>query len=768
VSQVAAATGLGGIGKTQLAVEFAHRYGRFFAGGVYWLSCSDPNAVPAEVVACGLRMGLPAFEDLDFPDQVRRVQQAWQEPIPRLLIFDNCEEEEVLAQWRPATGGCRVLVTSRRASWSAGLGVRSLALPVLPRAESVALLRRFRADLAADDPVLDAIADELGDLPLALHMAGSFLVRYRHDVTPATYLAQLRAPGLLAHRSLVLGDLSPTGHGTHVARTFALSYDQLDEADPVDALAVALLARLAQLAPREPVPRRLLLLALVEDAGESSEVDGDAGLASDALARLAELGLVDVELDGGAVLHRLLAAFLLDLPGAEQVQAIVEQAVLWEAGRLNNAGIPGPLLAWQAHLRYLADRAAPRRDERAAGLCNELGYHLQMIGDLAGARPYYEQALAITRQVPGEQHPSTAISLNNLGSLLQAQGDLAGARPYFEQALAITRQVLGEQHPDTAQSLNNLGGLLQAQGDLAGAQPYLEQALAIRRQVLGEQHPDTAQSLNNLGSLLQDRGDLAGAKAYLEQALAIRRQTLGEAHPDTATSLNNLGTLLQAMGDLPAARTYLEQALAIWRQALGEAHPLTATSLNNLGLLLQAMGDLPAAKSYLEHALVLRRQALGEAHPDTAAGLNNLGMLLQDMGDLPAAKPYYELALAIQRQALGEAHPHTAQSLNNLGTLLQAMGDLPAAKPYYEQALAIRRQALGEAHPDTAASLNNLGTLLQAMGDLPAAKPYLEQAVAIFEHSLGPNHPSTLTVRHNLEVLIDKLETAATPEAAPA
>jgi tetratricopeptide (TPR) repeat protein len=804
VGQVAAATGLGGIGKTQLAVEFAHRYGRFFAGGVFWLSCSDPNAVPAEVVACGLAMGMPGFDALDFPSQVQRVQQAWQQPIPRLLIFDNCEEEAVLDDWRPATGGCRVLVTSRRASWSAGLGVRSLALPVLPRAESVALLRRFREDMAEGDPMLDAIAGELGDLPLALHLAGSFLARYRFDVTPAGYLAQVRAPGLLAHRSLVAGDWSPTEHKTHVGRTFALSYDRLEPADPVDGLALALLARLACFAPGEPVARRLLLLTV------DREGDGLDYEAADALRRLAELGLVDAQADGALVMHRLVAAFVGALPGEEEAQGAVEAALGEEADRLNEIGLPLLLSLWQGHLRHVTERALPRYDLQTAGLCRQLGYHyyyagnlamarsyldqtlaihcqtmgethpdtaeclndvgmvLSAMGDLPAARTHLEQALAIYRQVLGEAHPDTAQSLNNLGTLLQAMGDLPAARPYLEQALAIKRQALGEAHPDTANSLNNLGMLLQAMGDLPAARPYLEQSLAIHRQALGEAHPHTATSLNNLGMLFKAMGDLPAARPYYEQALAIRRQALGEAHPDTAQSLNNLGMLLQAMGDLPAARPYYEQALAIRRQALGEAHPDTAQSLNNLGRLLQAMGDLPAAKPYLEQALTITRQALGEAHPDTARSLNNLGRLLQAMGDLPAAKPYYEQALAIRREVLGDAHPATAASLNNLGLLLRTMGDLPAAKPHLEQALAIRRQALGDAHPDTAQSLNNLGLLLRTMGDLPAALPYYEQAVAIFERSLGPNHPSTLTVRRNLEGLLDELASAATPDAAPA
>jgi hypothetical protein len=118
IGQTAAALGLGGIGKTQLAIEFVHRYGQFFAGGVFWLSFADPAAIPTEVSACGGPGALtlhPEFHTLPITDQVQLVQAAWQSPLPRLLVFDNCEDEALLAQWRPPQGGCRVLVTSRRA-----------------------------------------------------------------------------------------------------------------------------------------------------------------------------------------------------------------------------------------------------------------------------------------------------------------------------------------------------------------------------------------------------------------------------------------------------------------------------------------------------------------------------------------------------------------------------------------------------------------------------------------------------------------------------
>lgn len=248
IGQTAAATGMGGIGKTQLASEFVHRYGQFFVGGVFWLSFADPAGVATEVALCGGRGFLdlaPDFVGLPLEEQVRLVLSAWQSPLPRLLVFDNREDENLLARWRPPSGSCRVLVTSRRQTWSRVLGVQALPLGVLSRAESIELLRKFRPDLPADDPNLNAIAEEMGDLPLALHLAGSYLETYRDDPKfgdPADFLAELASARLLQHpalRGVDVADVSPTNHDLHVARTFALSYGRLLPDDPTGQAALA-------------------------------------------------------------------------------------------------------------------------------------------------------------------------------------------------------------------------------------------------------------------------------------------------------------------------------------------------------------------------------------------------------------------------------------------------------------------------------------------------------------------------------------------------
>jgi tetratricopeptide (TPR) repeat protein len=614
--EIAAATGLGGIGKTQLACEFVHRYGQFFPGGVFWLSFADPAAVAAEIAACGGSEGMqlsPAFGTLPLDEQVQRVIAAWTSPLPRLLVFDNCEEEALLEQWRPKHGGCRILLTSRRHHWDPALGVEPLALDVLPRADSLALLRQFRPDLPEHDADLQAIAETLGDLPLALHLAGSFLAKYRHALTPAQYCARLQVPAILDDRSLRDTGLSPTQHMQHVARTFAQSYERLDPADPMDALARTLLAHAACFAPGEPLTRSLLIQTL-DLPGD----DADRALhTEDALTRVIDLGLLYTDAAGVLRLHRLLVGFVRAVVRYEAAQAAVEAAILRVAHDLNQTYNLRPLLALQPHLRWITDAAQQRADVRAAALCHTLGLHIWRLGVYPEAQPYLERAVAIRQRVLGDDHLDTAQSLHNLGVIFHEQGQYEAAQRSYTQALAIRQRLLGDDHPDTAASFNNLGQILAEQGQYAEALGYHEQALAIRQRLLGDDHRDTAASFNNLGIVLQEQGQYAQALSYHQRALAIWRRVLGDEHPYTAMTLNSLGEIFYEQQQHATAQRYLEQGLAILERALGLHHPYTARNLHKLGEVLIARGEQAQARHYLEQALAIFEQRLGPQHAST-------------------------------------------------------------------------------------------------------------------------------------------------------
>jgi tetratricopeptide (TPR) repeat protein len=596
--------GTGGLGKTQLAVEYAYRAAGAYPGGVFWVPMEQAAGVAAQVAAFAApdRLALPGFDPQAQAQNTALVQRAWEAPIARLLIFDNLEEQDAVAllrEWRPRVGGCRVLITSRSAHWPARLGVRPLYLGTLPRPDSLRLVLTPRAEgqgraggaLLADPATArdaDALCAWLGDLPLALALAAAYLEAYP-SVTLDRYLAELQ-DNQLEHRSLNLPQEQDIvfGHHAGLRVTFLYSYERLDEADPADALALTLLHRAAWCAPGVPIPRPLLLRLTglsPEDANCETAADG-------ALRRLASLGLIEWEreADGGARLHRLLAAYARSrAPDSDADERAVEAALTRELRAINDAGYPLAGAPYLAHGRAAAARAQGREEIAAARLLNELGRLLHAQGDYAAARPLFDRALAIDEAVRGPDDPSTAASVAWLAYLYKTQGDYAAARPLYERALAITERALGPTHPDTATSLNNLAELLRAQGDTAAARPLHERALAITEQALGPTHLATAIRLNNLAGLLRDQGDTAAARPLFERALGITEQALGPAHPDTATSLWWLAVLHQDAGELAAARPLFERAVAICERALGPDHPRTRTVRANLDILLADM-----------------------------------------------------------------------------------------------------------------------------------------------------------------------------------
>ncbi len=756
-------TGTDGIGKTRLAVEFAHRYGGHFTGGVFWLSFAVPEDVSLHVAACGGPGALdlrPDFAELALDDQVHLVLRAWQDEAFRLLVFDDCDGEDLLREWLPASGGAHVLVTSRRTEWDASLRATTLPVGPLAREDGAALLRRLRPDVAESAPGLRRIAEDLEDMPLALRLAGGFLRRYRSSLSLDSFLEQVRSREVLDQAAALLGEGESTAarqggmtrtrfarrrahQSSPVARTFALAHRWLERSDPAGRPALALLARAASFAPGEPIPRPVLLDA----AGDTRSAES--------LVRLVDLGLLEADGEGLVRLHRIMTELVRATNPNAGAQVAAEEAMIAWGRAANDAGTAEGRLLAVPHLDLAARAAAePVDSERMAALCFELGRSLWAAGDLRRARAHLERALEIRQQLLGPSNHRTIAALTALGSLLQTQGDLAGAQSSLEQALEQAEATLGAEHADVAVILTNLAWTLRFQGDLAGARARLERALAMSERILGPDHPETVGRLDGLGVLLREQGDLTAARGYAERAMDALERTLGPDHPRTLVAINNVGLLLREQGDLAGARTCLEHALRVSEQTLGPEHPDTATALDNMGMLLQAEGELTGARQHIERALSVREQSLGTDNPATGASYNNLGMLLRQQDDLEGARPYLEQALIVSQRVLGPYDPQTATSYNNLGTLLLDLGDLYGAQPHLERALAIREQGLGADHPDTAASLANVGALHIAYGDLGGARTYLERSLEVRETVLGPDHPVTATTLHQLGRLL--------------
>ena len=731
-------TAMGGMGKSQLAVEFCYRYGRYFHG-VHWLQANQDML--AEIATCGLEMGLKPWPET-VPEQAQAVLNAWEQGGARLVVLDDAEDPALIQEWSPKLNNSRLLVTSRWGDWPADMGLSLIKLKTLPRGKSLELLRKLAPKLdRASDGDLDAIAERLGDLPLALDLAGRYL-NDRRTLSTKGFLEELDQAGSVLEHSALKDWVkhNPTKHEINLAKTFLQSWEKLESET-----AKVLFRICGYCAPNTPIPWDVL--------EGSSEVEGaelDRGL-----GRLEDLGLVSLG-DIGAVIPPLLAEFARMQD--ENVEQSVLPALVSELGKLSDealeTGIPANFIPLRAHMEAAANAAESAELEGAGWLWNNLGHHLADVAEYEGAKAAYERALAIDEAAFGPDHPNVAIRVNNLGWVLQNLGDYAEARVAYKRALAINEATLGTDHPDVATTVSNLGLVLKDLGDYAGAKAAFERALAIDEGAFGPDHPDVARDTNNLGLVQYAQGDLERAKVAFERALAIWEKELGPDHPQVATGTNNLGEVLRALGDYAGAKAAYERALAIDEAAFGPNHPNVARDVNNLGGVLQNQGDHAGAKAAYERALKIWEVELGPDHPQVAALMNNLGDMLRAQGEFAEAKAAIERALAIGEKTLRPDHPSIAIRLNNLGLVLYALGDYTEAKAAIEHALSIWEKELGPNHPQVATGTNNLGEVLRAQGDLEGAKAAYERALAIDETAFGPNHPSIAIRVNNLGLVL--------------
>ena len=397
-----------------------------------------------------------------------------------------------------------------------------------------------------------------------------------------------------------------------------------------------------------------------------------------------------------------------------------------------------------------ADVFIKYEDEISVGYVSDIASLLDDLAYYPESLYYYMKVLAIQEKVLPENHPDIATSYNNVGYAYGELGDHKKELEYKLKAVAIQKKVLPENHPDIATSYNNVGSAYSELGDRKKALEYLLKALAIREKVLPENHPDIATSYNNVGYAYGDLGEHKKALEYYLQALAIREKVLPENHPDIATSYNSLGYAYNELRDHKKALDYFSKALAIQEKVLPENHPDIAASYINVGCAYDDLGEHKKALDYYSKALAIQEKVLPENHPDIATSYNNVGYTYGELGEHKKALEYYLKALAIKEKVLSENHPDIAASYINVGCAYDDLGEHKKALDYYSKALAIQEKVLPENHPDIATSYNNIGGVYGDLGDHKKELDYYLKALAIQEKVLPENHPDIAISYNNI------------------
>jgi tetratricopeptide (TPR) repeat protein/transcriptional regulator with XRE-family HTH domain len=696
----AAVCGMGGLGKTQLAAEYVYIYGHAYSGGVFWLSCADETVLPAEIAACGgaghLALEAP-FVTLPLAEQVDMVMRAFRDSTPRLLIFDNCEDETLLAQWRPSSGGCRILVTSRRSSWDATLGVQLLRLQPFERAESIALLQHYFSQGGIDFRLLEQIAATLGDLPLALHLAGRYLADVRQPGEIAAFLAAVQRPQqlgeILQHPSMQGGSMSPTGHIEQIDRSFEISVARLDPHRPLHACARRLLARSAYFAPGELLPRDLLFASLPKEAPE---------FLRRALSILVhDLGLLEMPNADSLRIHPLLAAFVRE----QALDPAARQAVVDTLLNANRQARKGGFLLSSDHLRQLrrlAHSALNDTDLNAADLALALGEQLWFRHDPA-ARPFIIAACGIYSAIGDEQDDRLARSLNLMSLVALMLGNLDLAWESIRTAVDLRSRCLPPDHYDLLMSRSNTGFLHMVRGEYAAAETVLHDVLRRLHRHPDVKMPQLLRSIHNRGVSLLLRGRYRAARRFLHLAMTRREAHLEPHSPALAQSLTYLAETLRRLGHRDEVECLHKRAYAIRAGLFGAHSPIACENLRFLGLLrcedgrCEGLLDLQQANASLQHRF-------GENHVETVLVRQSLGIAYYWQGDYDRAERTLHEAWTDWEQLFGTGHSYTATALHYLALTMHAQGDQHRAYQYIDQAIQVSVANLGPAHPDTLAS----------------------------------------------------------------
>ncbi|HKQ75047.1 MAG TPA: FxSxx-COOH system tetratricopeptide repeat protein [Blastocatellia bacterium] len=569
--------GLGGIGKTQLVAHYAYRHAADYSV-IWWVRAEEPSALATDYAGLAEKLSLPEKDLSDQRAVIEAVRRWLGQNAGWLLIFDNATEANAVRDYLPQSATGHTLITSRNPHWRGIAQTWPVKLLARDEGADFLLKRTGQNDAAA----ARALAETLGDLPLALEQAGAYIENKGKSL--ADYLELFRS----RRQDLWRRDQPPMDYPETVATTWDLALREIGQESSGGAALMNLCAFLAPDNIQLKFAREgaeLLPPPLAAVAQDELELD-------DAVAALRRYSMVEIENDSLSF-HRLAQAVTRDKLPADEKKRWAEAAV-----KLIDRAFPFASVdvsAWPECSRLLSHAVASTGYaeeqqtalEETARLLNQTSGYLLGRAQFAEVVKLSERALMIVEKIYGSNHPAAAACLANIGAALYGQSDFTGARAYYDQALAIEEAYHGPEHPDVALRLDGLGETLRKLGEYDQALERHERALAVNEKFNGPDHPSIAKTANNLGATFYNLRRYDESLSCYRRALAIDVKHQGLKHPTVATIIRNIGKTLQAVGDLRGAQECYERALRILLETLGDDHPDTVTVKRDLAFLAE-------------------------------------------------------------------------------------------------------------------------------------------------------------------------------------
>ena len=690
--QAQALSGLAGVGKTQIGVEYAYRHTSSYQA-VLWVHADSPEILLSSFVYLADVLDLPERHEANQPSIVRAVKRWLQQHSRWLLIVDNLEEIDLLRDMVPSPHSGHILVTTR--SHHTGHLAHRIALEPMQVDDGALLLLR-RAKLLppgaaleevseADNAVAKKIVEAVHGLPLALDQAGAYIEETERSLSDYVDLYQQYASSLLKRRGA-----SGHDHPAPVTTTFSLSFEKLKALNPT---AIELLEFCAFLHP-DAIPEEMLIGGASALPPLLRTTVTDPIKFDQTIEDLLKFSFIRRKSDQHIL---IVQAVVKEAMSEEQQREYMEQVV-----RVIDTVFPSPGFSkWSQCQRHLlqAQTATKLIQQRnihlpeAPQLLYRVGEYLYQRGLYEEAEGLLTQASSITEALFGADHPTLIPILNTLGKVYFLQGRYSQVEPLLLRSLTLGERLLGMEDPELGKSLNTLGRTYHKQGRYNEAEPLLQRALALRQKVLGQEHPKVALSMNSLATLFNRQGKYDQAEALYTQALAIRRATLDPQHPDIAGSLNNLAVFYGRRGKYDQAQPLAEQAVKIYEQALGPEHPSVINVLDTLAEIYQEQGKYAEAELLYKRIFSTAHKRLGPKHPELVTYGNNLARLYFLQGQYVEAETTAKQALTLGEKFLG-THHHVGTSINTLADICKAQKKYNEAEELYAQALKIREKVL--------------------------------------------------------------------------
>lgn len=737
--------GLSGTGKTRLSVEYALQHASDYSA-LLFVTADSPDALDRNLAALcdSLVLDLPEQDAAEEEIRVGAAIRWLQKETRWLLVLDNADSADAMSaveQLVPHLGRGHVLVTSTNSEWPAEFD--AFELDVLAREASVAfLLERTagaRVNVQSDEHDAAAIANEIGDLALALEQSAAYVRRFR--ISFAEYLTRWRDQQSKVRSTR---DARSTKESRGVGVTWRISFEQLS------AGAQAVLRVLSWFAA-DPVPRDAVTRSrdgeLWKPVFAGTDAHGDPQSIEEFVAELAGLSLLKFETGNSALrMHRLVAEAARAQAGVYEKRVSLDVAVELIATFLLTDVQADDVRAWprwqpmESHVVAVLNAAekAQQQSDIQAILTSGLGVYLTSRAQFKRAETLIRRSLAINESIFGVDAPETATGLHNLAHLLQTTNRLGEAETLMRRALAISEAQYGPMHEALSVHLSNLSHLLNATNRREEAEALVRRALAIDEKSLGAHHPAVALRLNNLAMILSDTDHPQEAESLMQRALAIDEAAFGPDHPTVASSLNNLAELFKVDGRLTQAEPLLQRALSITEASYGPDHPETAVSLNNLAMLLYATHRTDEAERMIKRALAINEASYGSEHRIVGTGLSNLGQMLEGTGRTGEAVPITRRALDIASASYAADHPTVINRLTNLVRMLIETEQWEEAATNTRRLLDVSLNARvkhGARNENEDVLAQNMALLLQKAGI--AEVDALQQVQALYrEHGL--------------------------------